>query len=177
MNAAAGVLACAVAALAASSTAHAGYLTLGIGDGASLHGDLSRDYDQSEDSTSGRVGVGQRFGPLALEAAVSGSDVGDTRALSLSLDIKVYGDLGGGLEIYGRAGIGRAWLDYPFAEGGYEGRNKQLGGGLQLAFDAPIGYLGVYLDLSRQYLDLAGADRRRLTGELDVVQLGVSVGL
>jgi hypothetical protein len=172
-----GILACAVATTGVSTSAHAGYLTLGVGEGATLRGDFSRDHEQARDSASGRVGVGQRLGRLALEAALSGSDVGATRAVSLSLDLKIYQGLGGGLAVYGRGGIGRSWLDQPFADAGFEGRNQQLGVGLELAFDAPIGHLGVYIDVSRQRLDLTGAAQARVVGELDALQLGVSVGL
>lgn len=173
-----GLAAFVAVALISAAPASAGYLSLGIGQGADLHGEMDTRFQREDDSNSGRLAVGQRTGPLAIEAALSGSDIGETRSVSLSIDLKLYKSLVGPLDLYGRGGIGKTWLEHPFAgDDDYAGRNKQLGVGLELGFNAPVGQLGLFVDLSRQWLDLSANGQGELEGELDMLQVGVAVGL
>ncbi len=162
----------------ASPAAAGGYITVGLGNAADLRGDFAAQYDSSAEGDSGRVGVGQRFGPLAIEANVMGTDLEDDRSYSLSVELKYHYDLGGGLELVGKGGLGKTWINVPDPlddKDGVSGRSKQLGLGLQYGFKGPIGQMAIWADYTRQYLELSGDSI--LEGELDMMQLGLTVGL
>jgi hypothetical protein len=163
--------------LAAAPVASAGgYVSLGIGDGADLHGDLGARYTTDGDTSLGRLAVGQRTGPFAIEASLFGTDLrsagGDTRTLSLGVDVKYFHKLGGGFELFGRGGLNKTWLD------DHAGRGKLLGAGVQYRFTTGLlGEAAVFADLSRQFLELHDEAAPAIDGEIDMLQFGLSVGL
>ncbi len=52
-----------------------GYIGAGIGSGGDLSGDISEHFTTDEDSSSSRILVGERFGALAVEGSVFGSQL------------------------------------------------------------------------------------------------------
>ena len=175
--------------ICAAPAARAGgaYISAGLGNGAGLSGSLDQNFD-AKDTSSGRLSLGQRVGPVALEASLFGSDLvgqtrmvgvgGDYSTLSVGVDLKYYVGLVGPLELYGKGGLNKTWLQAPGnMRLNYDGRGWDLGGGLQFTIDLPVTMAAVWLDYTHQSTDLRDPARTRsLDGGLDMVSLGVSIG-
>ncbi len=164
-------------------SAHAdGYVGIGVGSGAELGGELSDFFITDEDSSSSRILVGKRFGSLAIEASLFGSQLygnaGDFATVSLGLDAKYYLGLAGGLEGYGKIGLNKTWLTGPeeTEEWDYKGRGQELGLGLQYNFSLALTDIGVWLDYTIQNTELRDGENQVLDGTLEMVNLGLSVG-
>jgi hypothetical protein len=169
---------------AASPASAGGYVSLGIGDGADLHGDLAQSFDTDDSTSHGKFAIGQRTGPFAIEALVFGTDLiapngADYSTLSFGVDLKYFYGLGGNFELYGKGGLNKTWLRDDGESGDFSGRGKQLGLGLQYRFTTGlIGEVAVWLDLTRQYVELSDSETQsQLDGEIDTMNLGLSVGL
>ena len=174
---------CFAAVLGAGSTANAGgYIGLGFGSDADLGGDLA-DRFTTEGASGGRFSLGQRTGPIAIEASIFGTDMTDTAGASFStvalgVDLKYFFGLVGPIEGYGRIGLNKTWLTAE-SEGAAElsGRGYDFGAGLQYSFRLlPLAEAALWLDFTHQTMDLYG-DSSRLTGSAEMLTLGVSIGL
>jgi len=160
-----------------------GYVSLGLGDDAGLHGDLATHFDTDSDTSHGRLAIGQRTGPFAIEASMFGTGLhgagGDFRTVSLGVDAKYFYGLGGNFELFGKAGLNKTWLQNTDSDGGEaSGRGKLLGVGVQYRFTTGlIGEAAVFLDLSRQFVELSDDQTATLDGEIDTMHIGLSVGL
>lgn len=176
-----------IESLLGASAAHAdGYIGAGIGANSELSGEISDHFSTDGDATSSRVLVGERFGALAFEGSLFGSQLrgisgltgtGDSTTISLGLDVKYYIGLFGGLEGYGKIGLNKTWL--AAADGmdaSYEGRGKALGLGLQYSFNLPLTEVGLWVDYTAQDTELRSADGPNLDGNIEMVNFGVSVG-
>jgi Outer membrane protein beta-barrel domain len=178
----------AVLLLAATATPlHAGgYVSAGMGGGAGLGGSLDQQFNAG-DHSSGRFALGQRLGPVALEASLFGAGLdgatpyvgigGDYNTLSLGVDLKYYLGLAGPLELYGKGGLNNTWLNGAGPQSDYDGRGWDLGGGLQFTLDLPITMAAVWLDYTHQDLALHDGPKMPIDGSLDMLSLGVSIGL
>ena len=172
---------------ASGGVAHAdgGYVGLGAGPGAGLAGNISNAFD-TEDSMNARLSLGQRLGPLALEASLFGAGLigqnddfaGRGReydTVSLGVDLKYFfGILATPLELYPKIGLNRTWLTGGRDALDYDGWGWDLGAGAQLSFDR----IGIWLDFTHQRTNLRsdnGLYTRRLDGNLNLLALGVSV--
>lgn len=174
-----------LAATAAEAYA-GGYVGVGIGSDGDLGGSISNHFSTDEDASTSRILLGQRFGALALEASLFGSQLhgassyapsGDYSTLSLGVDLKYHIGLVGGLEAYGKIGLNKTWLDSSeHSDWNYEGRGTELGLGLQYSFDLPITEVGLWLDYSRQTTELRDGVRQSLDGEISMLNLGISLG-
>ena len=164
-----------------------GYVGAGIGSDSGLSGDLSSHFATDEDSVSSRILVGERFGALAIEGSLFGSQMsgasglsgeGDFATFSLGLDLKYYIGLVGGLEGYGKIGLNKTWLSGPAAteDWDYQGRGQELGVGLQYTINLPLTQVGLWLDYTAQRTELRDGEKQALDGSLEMVTLGVSVG-
>jgi hypothetical protein len=178
----------ALAALALAAPARAGgYVAVGLGPGADLGGDLKANFS-GQGHSSGRLALGQRIGPFALEASLFGSDLTGTSALTAGPDYstvsigvggKFYIPLATRLEGYLRGGLDKTWV---VSRGGdlglgYSGRGYSLGGGLQLNFSPiPIVDVAVFADYGRQFLTVRDDGSPTLDGEIGILSLGVAVG-
>jgi hypothetical protein len=174
----------ALAASAASAAAQ-GYVSIGIGHGAELGGDFDDSYRSEEGAASGRLAIGQRRGPLALEATLFGTDLsqqegaGELATLALGVDLKYHVGIAGSLEGYLRGGINKTWLraKEPSIDLGYSGRGYDYGVGLQYTFKpGPLFHAGLWLDFTRQVVTLEESGQAPLDGELDMVTIGVTIG-
>ena len=181
----ASVLALGLAASGGIAHADGGYVGLGAGPGAGLGGDISSVFT-TEDSMNARLSLGQRFGPLALEASLYGAGlVGDHEfsgygteydTLTLGVDLKYFfGILGTPLELYPKIGLNRTWLTGGRDQYDYDGVGWDLGGGAQLSFSR----VAIWLDFTHQRTSLKDDNRalpnRSLDGRLNMLALGVSV--
>ncbi len=165
-----------------------GYIGAGIGAGGELRGDLSDHFTTDEDTSSSRILVGERFGALAVEGSLFGSQLrgasgfsgeGDFATISLGVDLKYYIGLVGGLEGYGKIGINKTWLSGPAAmeDWGYEGRGQEIGVGLQYNINLPLTQVGLWLDYTAQNTNLRDSGEvQALDGSIEMVNLGVSLG-
>jgi|GEM_PF-3262016 len=163
------------------------YVSLGVGAPARVDGSLeSRVVDDRSEIGSARLALGTRVGPVAVEARLFGSDLSadglNLASASAGLGAKYFVPLGGGFEIYGGAGISRTWLvteDSGDPMHGSSGVGIDYGGGLQFRFaPLPIGSAAIWLDFTRQELDVSSsADMPDIDGQLDMVMIGLSIGL
>lgn len=174
------------AVLSFAGVAHAdgGYVAIGAGPGAGLGGNMDNNF-QTDDSMNARLSVGQRIGPVALEASLFGAGmvgrndfagVGrEYDTLSLGVDLKYLIGLVGPLEVYPKIGVNKTWLTGGREALDYDGVGWDLGAGLQFSFDT----IGVWLDFTHQRTDLRDDNRslpnRPLDGKLNMVALGLSV--
>lgn len=179
-----------IATLGASQYAHAGgYIAVGIGADASLSGDMAGHFTTDmDDGSSGRLAIGQRFGRLAVEAAIYGADIQSTTGLgggasystvTLGVAGKYYIPVAGRLEAYGKVGLDKTYLvagDDARASG-YSGRGHNLGAGLEFGFQAGIlGRAAIWLDYTHQSFELRNDGMRDLDGGAQLLTLGVSLG-
>jgi hypothetical protein len=164
-----------------------GYVGLGIGSDSSISGELSNHFATDEEATSSRVVLGQRFGALALEASLFGSQLhgiggmagtDEYSTISLGVDLKYHIGLIGALEGYGKIGLNKTWLTGPDnnASLSYEGRGEAMGLGLQYSFDVAVTHISLWADYTLQRTELRDGDRIALDGELGMANLGLSVG-
>jgi len=174
--------------LGLSSSAFAGgYLSLGVGSDAEIGGDLGGMYDAQGRDTA-RLAIGQRTGPIAIEASVFGTGLNtaagaesDSDAISLGVGLKYYFGITGPIEGYGHGGLTKTWLGADKSVGGgadMEGRGYLLGAGLQYSFRLmPLGEAAIWLDYTRQSMSLHDSDLATVDGNVNMLTVGVSVGL
>jgi hypothetical protein len=165
-----------------------GYVGLGVGSDSEISGELSNHFDTNEETTNSRIVLGQRFGALALEASLFGSELQGTggmagtedyATISLGVDLKYHVGLFGSFEGYGKIGLNKTWLSGGSDDSlGYEGRGEALGLGVQYSFNVAVTQVGLWADYTVQHTELRDADRpEQLDGELGMFNLGISVGL
>ncbi len=171
---------------ALAGTANAGYLTAGISSEANLSGDLATHFT-TQGQGGGHVGIGMRFGQLALEGSLAGSDMTSRSALGERLDytsisaggdLKYFVGLTGPLEAYGKFGLHHTWLTSRSDAGLHEsGDSWAAGAGLQLGFSlGPIAQAGLVLDFTHRDMELSEAGRPGLEGSTQTLSLGMVVG-
>jgi hypothetical protein len=179
-----------LAAAALASPARAGgYVSAGLGGGASLEGSLARNFD-STDHDSGRISLGHRLGPVAVEASYFGAGMTGVNQFTsrdgwstrtLGVDLKFHIGIIGPLETYLKLGLNKTWLDAPDSRDlEFSGRGWDVGAGLQYNFDLIAAGTAIWLDYTHQDTELRDAevrdaDRRRLDGSLGLLSLGVAV--
>jgi hypothetical protein len=169
-------------AMAAPAAHASSYFLLGIGPKPGAGGDLGDAVDG--DTRTARFGAGQRVGPIGLEGSVFGADLvgtgsGDGFAtgreystLSVAADLKGFFPVLGPIEIFGKAGLNYTWVN----GNDMSGSGWDLGGGAQFVLEMPVGYAAVWADYTYQNLGLSD-DRRDVDGSLNMVMVGVSLGL
>ena len=168
-----------------SSPAHAGsYLSFGLGSESTPSPALTSDL-HPENLTIGRLALGYRVGPLAVEAGIAASGIRQTETsdggealntASASVDLKYYTSLFGPVEGYARGGLSKTWmrgsgLAVPASERAYD-----IGGGLQYTFGPlPLAKAAVWLDYTHRMPDRSQGETT-LNAASDVMTVGVSVG-
>lgn len=180
-------LASAAAALAISVTVPAiaradGYVAVGVGSSGSV---ADGDAFARDQRLSGRLMIGQRISVLSVEAGVSGyglegmSPGTQWDAIALGAGLKLNLPLFAGLEIFGRGGVERTWLE---ADGAgmddYAGNGTVLGAGLEYGFDLVVTDASLWLDWTRHDADLdADGSGPSRDAEIDLWTAGLSVSL
>jgi hypothetical protein len=175
------------AALAISVTVPAvaradGYVAVGVGSGGSVS---DGDAFSSDQRLSGRLMIGQRISLLSVEAGVSGyglegmSPGTQWDAVALGAGLKLNLPIVLGLEIFGRGGVERTWLE---ADGAgmadYAGNGTVFGAGLEYGFDLVVTDASLWLDWTRHDADLdADGDAPSRDATTDIWTAGVSVEL
>lgn len=175
--------------LAASPAQAGGYMGIGIGSQGELDGEISKHFTTDGQSDTSRIILGQRFGALAMEASLFGSQLqgnggftgtSDFATVSVGVDLKYYVGIAGGFEGYGKVGLNKTWLTGPATEGmDFQGRGTEIGAGLQYTMNLPLTQVGLWLDYTIQNTELRDLDMgpsSNLDGELRMMNLGVSVG-
>jgi hypothetical protein len=168
-------------AIAAPAAHASSYFLLGIGPKAGAGGRLGDAVDG--DSRALRFGVGQRVGPIGLEGSVFGADlVGNGNGnfalrreystLSAAADLKGFFPVLGPIEIFGKAGLNYTWVN----GNDYSGAGWDLGFGAQFVLEMPLGYAAVWADYTYQNLGLSD-DQRDIDGSLDMLMVGISLGM
>jgi hypothetical protein len=174
--------------LAAAPAAHAGggYVSAGVGGGAGLDGNISESFSTS-DSNSARFSLGQRIGPVAIEASLFGAGLigrgqfvgngAEYDTLSLGVDLKYFLSLVGPLELYPKIGLNKTWLMEPAgSQHDYDGTGWDLGAGLQFTFDTEASMVAAWLDYTHQDTDLEDGNKRDLGGEVGMLTIGLTIG-
>ncbi len=161
------------------------YVSLGTGSTA-LGGDLQASFDD-ESSGAYRLAMGQRFGPLALEASIFGSDFagsspeagnGDFSTFSLGVDLKYHLGLLGPVEGYLKAGLNKTWLsssdERPYD---HRGTGYDLGVGVQWNLNLGAISGALWLDFTHYETELRSPEfARTFDGALGVTMIGASIG-
>lgn len=175
--------------LGSVATVHAGgYVSLGVGSDASLHGEVSAGAE-SEDLQIGRLALGHRIGPWALEAAVFGTnlELDDTQmdtlraqneSLAVGVGAKFHLGLVGPLEGYGRVGVHKTWISLAGSNTDmeYTGNGYDLGGGLQVSFRLiPVLHAALWLDYTRQ-VSTVSAGGAEAEATANMITAGITLG-
>jgi hypothetical protein len=155
---------------AAGAARAGGYVSAGLGGSPDLGGDLTM--LSAEDASSGRIAVGQSFGPLALEAGLGGFGVDGGTMVSASVSLKAKTNLVSRLDGYLRGGLERSWLRSDGAMGDLSGDGTMLGAGLEVGLPLVLADAAIWLEVDRQWMDLGPAD-----GTADTLLLGMRIGL
>lgn len=164
--------------LAAAAPAAAGpYLGLGVGTAPALGDQMP--FQPS--SRSGRLELGQRLGPLAIEGAVAGFELVSARAaeyrsVSLSGGGKLFFNLQGQLDAFVRGGVERTWLTSAGDMTDYSGDGVYYGGGAELRLALPVGATSLWIDYSRHQATLTSG-KAEVDGSSGMWTVGLSVGL
>ncbi len=173
---------------AAQSANAGGYVALGMGSEAELTGDFANNFN-TDGASNGRFAIGQRTGPIAVEASIFGTDLygpagASHSTLAVGVDLKYFVSLSGPIEGYGRAGLNKTWLadDEETTMPSMSGRGYNFGAGLQYSFRLlPLGEVAVWLDYTHQTMNLfeesQSTSRSTLEGAANLMTVGVSVGL
>jgi hypothetical protein len=155
--------------LAIPATASAGgYVAAGIGTSPDVNGNASAMLD-TDGHNSGRLALGQKFGPVAIEGGLSGFGTGDATAVTASVGLKLQTSISSMLGLYARGSLDRTWIRSETMDVGGDGHT--LGVGLDYGVKA-LADGGVWLEVDRQYLDLDG-----VTGTADTITIGLRIGL
>ncbi len=172
-----------------TGAAHADtYLSLGVGSEAVLGGELENEFHTDQVST-GRIAVGHRQAGFAVEAVGFGTGLrmsedslseSSARSISIGVDVKYHIGILAGLEGYGRAGLHKSWLssdDESFTGGDFDGSGHIFGLGLDYVFPVPVVAATVWLDYSHQTMTLQDAFARTMNGTVDMITVGMSIGI
>ena len=181
-------LALVVPLASAPPAAAGGYVALGLGSDAVLKGGLDEEFD-ADATGSGRLAIGMRFGPVALEASAFGarpgsmqpgtSERGNFRPLSLGVDLKYHLSMLPVVEPYARAGVNRTWIMQPEVQAmaSHRGRGYAVGGGVQIPFRQLIlVQAALWADYTRHRTSLHDAAGDRVSGQAHMLMIGISLG-
>jgi hypothetical protein len=169
-------------ALAPAPAAAGSYVGLGIGKDAPLTGDLGRTF-HTDDSRHARLMIGKRFGQLAIEGVLFGTEfspqrgAGEFHTLSLGVDAKYYFGLTLNLNAFLKGGLHRTWIsagpEDPLLDS-YSGNGHAIGAGLEYRF----AIASLWVDYTRQSFELQSLDRpdRPLDGGAKMLSVGISLG-
>lgn len=156
------------------------YLGLGIGTEAPITGSLG-DAFSTDDATHGRLVLGKRFGKLAIEGSIFGTEMfngGQEAAIAaLGVDLKYHLPLASNFEAYVKGGLHKAYVqsDTDGRLDEFEGQGHQYGAGLQYRFNMAVSSAALWLDYSRTQFDVAD-EGAELGGTAKMLQIGVSIG-
>lgn len=162
----------------ASPAAAGSYISLGIGNQADTAGALDGARG-SAPGRSGRVALGQRIGPLALEAGLFGTELparlgySGTALVSAAAEVKYHISLAGGLELYGKGGLNRGWVGMEGQGVVDTGSGYTIGSGLQFGISGPLGNAAIWLDYTFQAIELDSGGN----STLGMANLGLSAGI
>lgn len=182
--------------LCAAPSAHAQgfYLGLGVGGPADINDELGDYFDKADDESggSGRIVLGKKLGPWAIEGVFFGTDMvgrtdgGNYSALALGIDARYNLAITSGWDVYVRAGLNKTWLtpeedaycdDCGWSGEGYQGRGIDYGTGIQYTLRTMrLINVSFWLDFNRQVVRLRQEGSPTLDGKLSMVTLGLSVG-
>ncbi len=175
-------------ALAAPTAAHAGgYVGLGIGANAKLHGDFATHFNTA-DTSSGRIIIGHRTGPLAIEGSIYGTEVNsvtarvagaETSVVAAEVALKYHFSLQGRLEAYVGAGLNQTWIadeNADVMDDGFSGNGYSASVGLKYNLTAILGKAALWLDYTHTEATLNHANRAELSGGARMLSIGLSLG-
>ena len=169
--------------LAAPSLAHADtYVLAGIGKVPDVGGDFDKLFG-GEDRSSAKLGVGYRFGKIAIEGSVFGANLTNRNAqpieygtTSMGAEVKYFIPITGNLEGAVHGGLHKTWFGTERGASTHDGTGTLLGLGLQYGFRLPIGSAAVWLDYTRQGMKLQ-SQSYDISGSVGTMMLGLSIGI
>lgn len=166
-------------ALASSSASAETYLGLGIGKDAPVTGSFGERFS-TDKTRHGRVFLGKRFGQLAIEGVIFGTEFtrpngnGDFNTLSLGVDAKYYFSLMLNFSAYLKGGIHKTWVQAPEENAtldSYSGTGHAIGAGLEYRF----ALAGIWLDYNRQSVLLKSEQAGDLEAGAKMLTLGATL--
>jgi hypothetical protein len=156
-----------------------GYVAVGVGTAADTGGS---DGFSGDEGLSGRLMLGQRISLLSLEAGVSGYGVegmspgADYDAIALGAGLKLNLPIVLGLEVFGRLGIERTWLEA--SEGGmndFSGNGYVAGAGVEYMIPLGITDASLWLDWTRHGAELDDDEGTERDATADLWTAGLSI--
>jgi hypothetical protein len=150
------------------------YLSLGVGGGPAVHGDLRAAASGEGDGASGRLALGIGVSRLAVEGSLSRFGLGSSTATAAGAHLRLRVPVRGGFGIFGRIGLERVWLgtDLPSMSSTVDGTVGGLG--LEYRLSAPLlGEAGIWGEVSDDRLDTGGGH----TGGVRLWTAGLTFGL
>ena len=185
-TAAAALFFLAVVTVITARPAHAQrYVSLGVG-GVSLDERLATFFDDSE-ANAIRATLGQRFGPLALEASIIGTEFaggstvtgrGDYSTIAVAVDLKYHLGLLGPLEGYAKLGLNKSWLRSPTDRPtDHSGTGYNVGAGIQWNLRIGLTTAALWLEYTHLEAELRSPKTtRNFDGSFGLTLAGVSLG-
>jgi hypothetical protein len=151
------------------------YLSIGVGRQATVDGSIEMANGDGH-LIGGRLMLGDRFGSLAVEGGVFGTQLHDTdtdnRLLSAGIELKYLIGLFPQVEGYAKAGANYSWLQASGAGTLDSGEGYLLGGGLQISLSPASGRTALWLDYTHHGVNLDLG-----SGAISSVTAGLSFGL
>lgn len=176
-----------VAVAAPTSASAGGYIGLGVGANAKLHGDFS-DHFTTTDTTAARITIGKRTGPLAIEGSFFGTQLNsvtariagaETSVVSAQVGLKYHFTLQSRLEAYIGGGLNKTWIsdeDSDFMDEGFSGNGYSASVGLQYNLEAVLTRASIWLDYTHAQSTLTHASRAELDGGTRTLSIGLNLG-
>ena len=137
-----------------------------------------------DDRLSGRLMLGQRISLLSVEAGVSGyglegmSPGTEWDAISLGAGLKLNLPIILGLEVFGRAGIERTWLEASDGNmNDFSGNGYVAGAGLEYMIPLVVTDASIWLVWTRHGADLDDNESVERDAKVDLWTAGVSIHL
>jgi hypothetical protein len=151
-----------------------GYVSLGVGGDAALHGDARMAASGQGDGGNGRLALGVGVSRLSVEGSLSRFGLGSNTATAAGAHLRLRFPIAGGFGIFGRVGLERVWWgsDVPAMSSTADG---VIGGlGLEYRLSAPLlGEAGIWAEVSDDRLDTGGGR----TGGVRLWTAGLTFGL
>jgi hypothetical protein len=174
-----------------AATADRASFGVGLGPGHHVDGDLARRFS-SDGEVSGRFVLGLRRDNLAFEASFFGTDLHaadapatideeslDFSTFSLGAGLKQYLPLSANVELYGRLGLDRTWLEPIPGRAkapSFAGWGLDYGTGIEAGTSGPVFGVRGWIDLGRHHVSLRQDDLdATVGGTLTSITFGASI--
>jgi hypothetical protein len=150
------------------------YISLGVGGGPAVRGDLRMAGSGEGDRANGRLALGIGVSRLAVEGSLSRFGLGSSTATAVGAHLRLRFPVRGGFGLFGRIGLERVWLGTDLPSMGSTVDGTVGGLGLEYRLSAPLlGEASIWAEVSGDRLDTGSGH----TGGVRLWTAGLSFGL